>query len=389
MSSFIKSDVTIVGGGLIGSALALWLAKHSDHSITLVELNDQMSLPKQANQRVIALGALATDFLDQIGVLRELDAQHCHSYQKMFVWDSNSNGELCFEADQIGEARLGHMIDSQMCTYRLQQAVLNSKVNCYFGVQTKSLRLTDTSAILETDVDNFKANLLVAADGSRSWIRQQAKIFANHHSYDQQGIVATIETEESHQDCAWQTFLESGPVAVLPLANNQSSIVWSANNALAEKLLAMTDDEFESALSQALDGRLGSVTLKSKRQAFPLGSMQAESYFRRNLALVGDAAHSIHPLAGQGANLGFKDAKVLAKLMVNSEASALGNPRLLSVYQKKRQSDNRQTDLLMSALHQAYQLDLPLWMLVRGLGMNVINGSDVLRDALARQAMGI
>lgn len=389
MSSFIKSDVTIVGGGLIGSALALWLAKHSQHSITLVELNDQMSLPEQANQRVIALGALATDFLDQIGILEQLGNQHCHSYQKMFVWDSNSNGELCFDANRVGEACLGHMIDSQMCTYQLQQAVSNSRVSCYFGAQTKSLRLTDTSARLETNVDNFEANLLVAADGRRSWIRQQAKIFANHHSYDQQGIVATIETEASHQDCAWQTFLESGPVAILPLSNNQSSIVWSANDAFAKKLLAMSEDEFESALSHALDGRLGSVKLISKRQAFPLGSMQAECYFRRNLALVGDAAHSIHPLAGQGANLGFKDVKVLAELLVRSTASDLGNPRMLSVYQKKRQTDNRQTDTLMSALHQAYKFDLPIWMLARGLGMNVINGSDVLRNALARQAMGI
>jgi len=389
MQAIIESDISIVGAGLIGSALALWLAKHTSYSISLIERNLPMSLPKQANQRVIALGALATEFLDDIGIFTRLDKDHCHAYQRMLVWDDNSDGELVFNADTANQACLGHMIDSQMCTYQLQQAVINSRVDCHFGIVAKSLHLGRQGASLNTGVGRADARLLVAADGSASWLRQQAKIFANHQSYGQRGIVVKIETEKLHQDCAWQCFLSTGPVAILPLSNNHSSIVWSADNALAEQLLALNDDEFASALSQAVQGRLGTVKLLSKRQAFPLRSSRAERYFRRNLVLLGDAAHSIHPLAGQGANLGFKDAQVLGKLLANSELSELGSPRLLSRYQAKRQPDNNQTDALMSALHQAYKFDLPAWMLIRGLGMNLINSSDRLRTLFARQAMGL
>lgn len=387
--SKIKSDITIVGAGLIGSALALWLAKHSDYSISLIERHSQMALPQQSNDRVVALGTLATNFLDDIGVLKTLDSDHCHPYGKMLVWDENSDGELSFDAATVDQKCLGHMIDSQMCTYQLQQAVSDSRVECYFGVQANSFEIGRAGATLQTDAGCVEAKLLIAADGARSWVRQQAKIFANHQSYGQQGIVAKIETENRHQDCAWQCFLATGPVAVLPLSENQSSIVWSAQNKYAEQLLAMTDDAFSEALSLSLQGRLGSVKLLSKRQAFPLASLSAERYFKRNLVLLGDAAHSIHPLAGQGANLGFKDALVLGELLVKAKSSELGSPRLLSTYQAKRQPDNIQTDSLMSALHQAYKVEVPMLMLARGFGMNFINRSDLLRNTLVRQAMGL
>lgn len=387
--SKVKSDIVIVGAGLIGSALALWLAKHSDHSIALIERNPQMAPPQQSNDRVVALGPLATNFLDDIGVLKTLSSDHCHPYGKMQVWDENSDGELSFDAASLDQAYLGHMIDSQMCSYQLQQAVVASRVDCYFGVQSSGFDLDRAGATLKTDAGYVEAKLLVAADGARSWVRQQAKIFANHQSYGQQGIVAKVKTEKRHQDCAWQCFLSTGPVAILPLSENQSSIVWSADNKYAKQLLAMTGDAFSEALSLSLQGRLGSVKLLNKRQAFPLGSLSAECYFKRNLVLLGDAAHSIHPLAGQGANLGFKDALVLGDLLVNAKISELGSPRLLSVYQAKRQPDNVQTDSLMSALHQAYKIEIPSLMLVRGLGMNFINRSDLLRNTLARQAMGL
>jgi len=339
--STTKSDITIVGAGLIGSALALWLAKNTDYSVTLLERNSIMSRPKEANQRVVALGALATNFLDDVGVLEALDENYCHAYKKMLVWDERSDGELFFDSSSAGESYLGHMIDSQMCAYQLQHAVSKSQLTCHFDAIVSDLDLNESHARIKVNNDLIKSQLIIASDGSRSWVRQQAKIFANHHSYEQRGIVATIETEKSHQDCAWQCFLSSGPVAILPLANNQSSIVWSADNALAEELLAMDDSAFAKALSTVVQARLGSVKLLSKRQAFPLAS------------------------------------------------SELGSPRLLAAYQAKRQPDNNQTDSLMSALHQAYKLDLPIWSLARGFGMNFISGSDTLTNALARRATGL
>lgn len=385
-----KSDVIIVGAGLIGSALSLWLAKHTDLSITLIERAPLMSEPVGDNTRVVALGRLATDFLEDINIFATLSRAHCYPYQKMMVWDENSNGELAFDASSVNEPYLGHMIDSQMCVYQLQQYVSSSpRIQSHFDVQASRLELSSNCACVSTDVDDFETQLVVAADGSRSWVRQQAKIFANHQSYGQSGIVTKIETDKSHQDCAWQCFLSSGPVAILPLAENQSSIVWSADDLLAKKLMAMSDDDFSDALGAALQGRLGAVKVLSKRQMFPLVSLRAETYYKRNLVLIGDAAHSIHPLAGQGANLGFKDALALGRLLASTSKSELGSPRRLSAYQRMRQPDNNQTDSLMSALHGAYKFDFSSWMHVRGLGMNFVNDSDFLCAFLARQAMGL
>lgn len=388
-----RFDIGIVGAGLIGSALALWLNKHSDFSVCLIEQQAALNEPETNNQRVVALGALANNFLADIGVFQTLGTGHAHPYSTMCVWDDNSDGELNFSADALGQANLGHMVDSPMCNYKLQQALLSSDVSCYFDTSVTKIDQQSKRAKLEIESagssESLNCNLLVAADGARSWLRQQAKIFANTQSYGQKGIVATIETEHSHQDCAWQGFLETGPVAVLPLANNQSSIVWSADNSRAEELLKLSEKGFESALSQALRNRLGRVSLRSIRQSFPLKSLQAERYFAANIVLVGDAAHSIHPMAGQGANLGFKDALALGRLLLTADKSSIASPRLLSKYQLQRQNDNRQTDALMTALHHVYRVDLAAFMLARGAGMNLLNASPLLRKALTAQAMGI
>lgn len=406
-------DVAIVGAGLTGAALALWLLKHTRLSIAVLERNEPMAIPNVTNQRVVALGKLATDFLADINVLNDLDKSQCHPYSSMRVWDEHSDGLLEFDCKSLKQNQLGHMVDSLACSYALQQRLLaeqkkeNTRIECFFSSELKKMNWYKDGAQLEylhgdcnADAPHFlSAHLFVAADGGRSWLRQQAKIFANHHSYQQFGIVAKIRTSLAHQECAWQRFLNSGPVAVLPLANNESSIVWSADDALAEQLMSLSAAEFEVRLEHALQSKLGTVSLLSKRQAFPLNSQSAERYFTNNVALIGDAAHSIHPLAGQGANLGFKDALALGQCLQDAEQqlannkfkkiSMIGQPRFLQHYQRKRLSDNQQTDALMSALHLSFQNQSPIWMMARGMGMNVLNKTSMLRQLLAKQAMGL
>ncbi|MFT5136045.1 MAG: 2-octaprenylphenol hydroxylase [Arenicella sp.] len=416
-------DVIVVGAGLVGSAFALLLSRvfceHHGLKIAVVEHAAMLTKADQQNQRVVALGDAATDVLKQVGVFESLATSACYAYDKMFVWDENTDGEITFAAQDYNKTSLGYLIDSQEATRLLQsQLAADPNILTFYEYSAVSLRFACAdrpsvlapgtgdgfSAELRSNSAVLRAPLVVAADGNLSWVRQQAKIISSQHDYQQRGIVAKIHTELSHDNTAWQRFLETGPVAALPLADNQSSIVWSANLTLAEELMAMSDEDFEIALASALEGRLGKIQLLSKRLSFPLKSQRAERYFKKGVVLIGDAAHSIHPLAGQGANLGFKDAASLARVLkgalennsssrANSssktDTSHLGSLAILERYQRARKLDNQQTDMMMSALHLAYQNNAPWWLGARSVGMNWIGSSNSIKRLLARQAMGI
>lgn len=417
-------DVIVVGAGLVGSAFALLLSKvfsnHHGLRIAVVEQSAMLTKNADQNQRVVALGDAATVVLKEVGIFESLGINVCHAYDKMFVWDENTEGELTFSAQDYDKTSLGHLIDSQECTRLLQSKLAATEnIQTFYEFSAESLSFgsdhragalnhgTETILTCELRSENqvLRAPLVVAADGNRSWVRQQAKIMSTEHDYQQRGVVVRICTELSHQDTAWQRFLETGPVAALPLVDNQSSIVWSADTSLAKELMAMSDKNFESALTNALEARLGKVEVLSKRMSFPLKSQKAERYFKKGVVLIGDAAHSIHPLAGQGANLGFKDAASLARVLEDSlknnsgsriqvpvtspDTSHFGDLALLERYQRARKLDNQQTDMMMSALHLAYQNNTPWWLAVRSLGMNWIGSSAATKRFLARQAMGI
>lgn len=384
-------DVVVVGAGLIGAAFALDVARKTELKIALLERAPALEETAD-NQRVVALGKAATSLLVDLEILAPLVPHHAHAYNSMLVWDENSSGELYFRASDLDRSELGYMVDAQACTRALQaKAQSNDLANlsCYFETQFDQLKLSRRGAELIGSQGHWRANLVVGADGARSWVRQQAKIFSNKHAYRQCGIVAKVRTSESHNDCAWQRFLTTGPVAVLPLHDNFSSIVWSADLPLADELMAMNDGEFRVALAQALEQRLGDVIEVGARQAFPLISQQAESYISQSLALVGDAAHSIHPLAGQGANLGFKDLRCLTDMLAQAGSDKLGEPDFLAAYQRKRQPDNLQSDWLMSALNAGFRSDSPWWLSLRGAGMKWLNSSQRIKELLAQQAMGI
>ena len=396
-----KVDIIIVGAGLIGSTLALALAKK--FTVALVERSSQTFDNKFPNQRVVALGKRATDMLSGVGVLNSLGAEFCYPYQGMFVWDENSDGELAFTAQDLNIAKglqgakgldldkpcLGHMIDSVQCTIELQKQIeQQSNIQTFYNAQAQSLSVDGSGGRLTIGDNELSAPLIVAADGAGSWVRKQAKIFVNHRSYQQRGIVAKIKTEHSHQNTAWQRFMSSGPLALLPVSDNQCSIVWSVDNDKASELISLENADFELSLEQAFGNRLGKIDVLTKPVAFPLVSQQAEKYFTRNIVLVGDAAHSIHPLAGQGANLGFKDISVLVELLLSDDVTDLSDIKLLKRYQDYRQSDNQQTDLMMSALHHAYKNSVPAWLSLRSIGMNAINRSELVKSWLAAQASG-
>jgi len=233
-------DVVIVGSGLVGSSLALWLAKHTQHRVAVVEQSPPLKSNDSSNQRVVALGKIATDLLQDVGVFAELGLAHSHPYKRMFVWDENSSGELEFHANDTDCDQLGFMVDAQQCTVLLHNALQEStQVDSFFNSSVTDLGFEyDLAELSLDDSQVLRTTLLVGADGARSWVRQQARIFANHRSYSQQGIVAKIGTDAPHQDCAWQHFLSTGPVAILPLSNNESSLVWRADTKGSDQLMA-------------------------------------------------------------------------------------------------------------------------------------------------------
>ncbi|MBT8116100.1 MAG: FAD-dependent monooxygenase [Arenicella sp.] len=388
--STTKYDVVVVGAGLIGATFALLLAQRSNLKIGVVERAPELTSNPLPNQRVVALGALATALLAEVGVMSQLGPAQAYPYTKMFVWDENSNGELAFVAGDYGQQALGHLVDSTACNLLLQRELSQQgNVSTHYGFDARQLDIDKAGASLIADSGELKARLLVAADGGDSWVRNQAKIFSHRYSFEQVGIVATIRTRLSHQDTAWQRFLATGPIAVLPLHDNQSSIVWSVDAGYGESLMQLSDEEFCVSVEEAIQNRLGQVELISTRHAFALRSQRADAYFNRSVVLIGDAAHSIHPLAGQGANLGFKDADCLAGIMQSQTGNSLTDAALLRRYQRQRKIDNEQTDWLMHALFRAYRSDNPWWQIVRGKGMNFVGGSQRLKKLLAKQAMGI
>ena len=382
-------DIIVVGAGLIGSACALSLAKNTNYSIALVERSKPISDNTHPNQRVVALGRTATELLKDLDIFTDLTKEFCHAYDKMFVWDENSQGQLSFTAEDYQRPELGHIIDSVQCAMLLQQKVGQSKtIDQYYSFAAEQLNIEDHELSLCAQQIKLRAKLIIAADGNKSWVRRQAKIFAPSDDYKQKGIVATIRTGQPHWDTAWQRFLGTGPIAVLPLDDNKSSIVWTADNEYADQLLELDKPEFESALADALEQKLGTIELLSQPMAFPLKSIKADKYCKKRLVLIGDAAHSIHPLAGQGANLGFKDVLSLTSVLADADESSLGDLEILHKFQAARQIDNKQTDLLMTALHHGFKSESLWWASIRGQGMNVIGGNQLLRKMLVMGAAG-
>ncbi|GHA04027.1 2-octaprenyl-3-methyl-6-methoxy-1,4-benzoquinol hydroxylase [Arenicella chitinivorans] len=383
-------DVVIVGAGMVGAALALRLSARSSLNICLLERASMLLSTTTPNQRVVALGQQARNVLTELDVFQQLSTSQAYPYQSMHVWDAASHGQLHFAASDVNEPQLGFMVDAIRCNYLLQQRCIAApKITCHFDTQLRALENTSQGAWLETSQGRINARLVVAADGANSWVRRQARIFTNKIDYQQTGIVTRVMSEKSHENCAWQRFLDTGPVAFLPLADNQCSIVWSVDSAVLAPLMACEDDEFARQLASSIENRLGTLQLLDPRQSFRLRSQRAECYFDQCVVLIGDAAHSIHPLAGQGVNLGLHDVACLSRVLSSTASEELACATTLSQYQRRRKPANEQVDRAMSLLRAAYQTSSPIWSTMRGTGMNLISRSPWMRRLLVRQALGV
>ncbi|WP_372964652.1 FAD-dependent monooxygenase [Marinobacter sp.] len=397
-----KFDILVVGGGMIGSALALGLARQG-WQVGLVEgapVDGLLAKPEEAcsvegfEPRVSAISLASERLLESLGAWSRVQAgRHCR-YREMIVWDGDGTGRVHFDAAELYARSLGTIVENRNIVRALFESLTDSDVALIDGVRVKAW-VRGQGVHLE-DGRLLKADLVVGADGAMSRLRQWSGLATREWDYDQQAIVCTVRTRQSHRYTCWQRFTPNGPLAFLPLSNEACdehfcSIVWSQDTEEARRLMALDTETFREELETAIEGELGGVLDVSRRFAFPLRQRHAKDYVTDGLALVGDAAHTIHPLAGQGANLGYGDVRVLLEELERAKELGLApdDELVLARYQRRRKGENLTMMAAMEGFKQLFARDeLPIrWL--RNTGMRWFDKLAPLKNRIAAEAMGI
>ncbi|MDG1166147.1 MAG: UbiH/UbiF/VisC/COQ6 family ubiquinone biosynthesis hydroxylase [Porticoccaceae bacterium] len=397
-------DVIVVGAGMIGAAMACLLAKQSrDYQsgplkIALVEARPAPEFnTERFDPRVAALTEKSRQLMERCGVWDATAAKRVNPYLAMEVWDAEGTGRIQFDCHDIHQPCLGHIVENSALVEALLTEIAEAgSVDMFCPSLIADYGNTDQGISIELqDGTHLSGDLLVAADGANSAIRKHFIFETVEWDYGHQAIVTTIRTEQPNQQTAWQRFMPTGPLALLPL-NNQGdqhhcSIVWSQKTELAEGLVALDDQQFCAELSRASEHCLGQVVEVEQRFSIPLRQRHAKDYVIPRVVLVGDAAHSIHPLAGQGANLGFSDIDVLAEEIARAVERDidLGDLSVLKRYQRRRKPENLATMAAMEGFKRLFAADPPAVRLLRNMGMSTLNEISPVKNQLIKIAMGL
>ncbi|HEC73601.1 MAG TPA: FAD-binding protein [Methylophaga aminisulfidivorans] len=381
-------DIAIIGGGMVGATLAVALSKKTTLSIALIESQDISPLSHEApfDNRVSALTKTSEKILQHLGIWQKLPDKRITAFTDMTVWE-DKDSELNFSSADMGETSLGTIIENtylQHTAFSLCQECANIDVM----YPMSAIALEDGDLTLD-DGSIVKASLVVAADGANSVIKEMSAIETKGWSYKQKGIVCTVSTEKSHQFTAWQRFLPQGPLAFLPLPDpKQCSIVWSVNDNNAERLLALSDQAFGAELESHFEERLGNIISIRGRQAFPLQLRHASQYYQQGVALVGDAAHTIHPLAGQGVNIGLLDAMSLVDVIFNAKDKNqdLGHISVLQRYQRHRRADNLLMQFSMDLFNRVFRSQILPVKWLRKTALSAVSRQRLLRNLFMQHA---
>jgi 2-polyprenylphenol 6-hydroxylase len=394
-----ETDVLIVGAGLVGLSLAAALstselqvrvidagAAPDSADVEIKSLSDY-SLNSGVSPRVSAVTPGSRKFLTRTGAWDRIAPDRISAFRQMHVWDGRGTAHIEFGDSEPGSSPPGDIVENKRIETALVETLETAdKVEIEWQAKlSEVLRQEAGYGVKLDDGRRFDCSLLVGADGGNSRVRELCGIRTLGWSYDQVALVTTVETEQGHDFIARQCFTGDGPVAFLPLPDEHlCSIVWSVGN--ATDLLAMSDKDFCETLSIAFESRLGDVRGTDRRYAFPLKHQHALQYVGRHLALIGDAAHAIHPLAGQGANLGFADARTLAQMLRGArlEGRSPGDLAVLEQYQRQRRAENLAMGAAMEAFNQLYGTDNPGISWLRNAGMRFVNDSGLLKSLITR-----
>ncbi|MGE8409314.1 MAG: 2-octaprenyl-3-methyl-6-methoxy-1,4-benzoquinol hydroxylase [Pseudomonas sp.] len=395
----MRADLLIVGAGMVGSALALAL-QHSGLEILLLD-GSPLSVQRFDSDapfepRVSALSAASQRILERLGAWQGIAERRASPYSDMHVWDGSGTGQIHFSAASVHAEVLGHIVENRV----VQDALLERLHDCDIGLLANARlermrRSGDEWLLTLADGRNLRAPLVIAADGANSAVRRLTGCETREWDYLHHAIVTSVRCSEPHQNTAWQRFTDDGPLAFLPLVRDGQqdwcSIVWSTTPEQADKLMALPDEAFCAELERAFEGRLGQVLAADPRVCVPLRQRHAKRYVAEGLALIGDAAHTIHPLAGQGVNLGFLDAAVLAEELQHAceRGERLADVRVLSRFERRRMPHNLALMAAMEGFERLFQADpLPLrWL--RNSGLKWVEQMPEAKALFVRQALGL
>lgn len=396
-----KYDIVIAGAGMVGLTIANLLAQ-SEHreifNITVVDAGVRPSFAANAEValRVSAVAAGSSALLERIGVWPRILAERSCPFRKMKVWDfpGHSSGPetLVFDAAEFAVPQLGFIVENLLIQDALARRLDAYAVAVRF--QTKISALAESGGRYSVQLESgnsLRADLLIAADGAGSFIRTQSGITVRSWQYPQKAFVTHLATTEGHRDTAWQRFTKTGPIGLLPLQDGRVSTVWSTTPDQADEAMRASDEDLAEMLTAASDNALGELTPAGPRGTFPLRAQHASQYVLPGLALLGDAAHAVHPLAGQGANLGFADAAELAAV-IDAAVSADENPGDLPVlrrFERARKKDNLTMLYFVDGLNRLFSNDSARLARLRGVGMRMFNRSGPLRDRAVQVALGL
>lgn len=387
-----QMDAVIVGGGVVGAACALALAD-AGLQVTLVEGREPARWSAaDPDLRVYAFAPDNAVLLESLGVWRAIRDARVQPYRRMCVWDAAGGGDLVFDADTLGHAQLGWILENALLVDRLWAALPAAGVRLHCPARVRDVEQDETGVRLTLeDGTRLDARLAIAADGADSSLRQAAGVAVTQHDYAQRGVVAYIQTERPHEDTAWQRFLPGGPMALLPFTEGRSSIVWTLPDAEATRVLALDDDAFARELTLASAARLGQARPVSARAAFPLRRQLAQQYVSGRILLIGDAAHVVHPLAGQGVNLGLRDVAGLRTLIRDAQSRRVdwSVPHRLARWARQRRSESNAAAYAFDGINRLFSNDEMHLTLVRGPLLGLAGRLPPLANLFWRRASGL
>ena len=396
-----RYSIVVVGGGVTGLMAATLLAKSEQREaldITLIEAGPRAVFSKgdDVALRVSAISTGTAAMFDSVGAWEYTAATRVSAYDSMRVWDENDVADgasaLRFDAAEFAVPQLGFIVENVLLQDVLLYQLDRTDAVMRFDSPIAALRRVDQQYKIDLESDEtLTADLVVAADGARSFVRSTVNIETEEWPYEQTAFVTHLQPERPHEATAWQRFMRSGPLGILPLQDGRVSVVWSTSPEQAQEALAADDAATGALLTEASDRVLGKLTVAGPQGAFPLTARHARNYVLPNLALIGDAAHAIHPLAGQGANLGLQDAQELATQVCRALEEGLhpGDRPVLRRYERARKGANGTMLHFMTGLNRLFATDSSIAGEIRAAGMRVFNRSGPIRERAVKVALGV